>query len=126
MWARDCYATTFARTLLDVRIGDMTMGQECLIGKKDPLRKSRNVEVDVLSSEQEEIDVVLVRNGEEVQRASLSHETPGAVLSDADPLDKIAVRDAQFHTGPFVVYYVRLETGSGETQWSSPIWLDLE
>ena len=71
------------------------------------------------------LDVVLVRNGEEVQRKPWEPAQPVVTFGDQEPLDDIAVRDAIFHPDPFVVYYVRLEDMLNQTQWSSPIWLDL-
>ena len=50
----------------------------------------------------------------------------GLIMQDHSPLDEIAIREALFHPKPFVVYYVRVENQFNQTQWSSPIWLDLE
>jgi hypothetical protein len=40
-------------------------------------------------------------------------------------LERVAIRGAPFHPEPFAVYYVRIEGAAGETQWSSPVWIDL-
>lgn len=124
--ARSCYATTQARVLLDVQIGDVSMGQEGSVEKSDLLHQRREVRVKALTTEPARIDVVLVRNGEEVQREQWDPDAPEFVFEDTAPLDDIAIRDARFHPEPFVVYYVRLENQFNQTQWSSPIWLDLE
>ncbi|MFQ5810014.1 MAG: DUF3604 domain-containing protein [Armatimonadota bacterium] len=121
---RSCYATTQARVLLDVQMGDLSMGQEGAVSSSDPLRSRREIRVKALTTEPGRADVVLVRNGEEIQREQWDSETPELVFEDAAPLDDIALRDAQFHPEPFVVYYVRLENQFNQTQWSSPIWLD--
>ena len=123
--SRSCYGTTFARTLLDFSIGDLAMGQEARIGPDDPLRRRREIRVRALASGPEPVTAVLVRNGEEMARARPKPGQPCLVFEDTDALDAIAVRDARFHAEPFAVYYVRLETRSHQTQWSSPIWLDL-
>jgi len=123
---RSCYATTQARVLLDVRIGDLSMGQDAPVGRADPLRRRREVRVNALTTEPGRMDVVLVRNGEEIDRRQWSADAPEIVFEDEGSLDDIALRDAQFHPEPFVAYYVRLESQFNQTQWSSPIWLDPE
>jgi hypothetical protein len=129
--SRNCYATTFARTLLDMTVDDIPMGQEAHVPAADSLRRRRTIRVKLMSTEQERTDVVLMRNGEEIARREWNREAPEIVFEDADKLEDIAIRDAQFHPAPFVAYYVRAETRSrledraGQTQWSSPIWLDL-
>ena len=50
----------------------------------------------------------------------------GFASHDDTPLDRVVLRDAPFHPKPFVVYHVRAESQLNQTQWSSPIWLDLE
>ena len=122
---RNCYATTMSRTLLDVRIEELSMGQERHVGRSDPLRTCRGVRVNVLTTEKGAMDVVLVRNGSDIMRQPWHAEHPEVVFEDVEPLDRVAVRDAQFHPDPFVVYYVRVENQFSQTQWSSPIWLDL-
>jgi len=126
MRARNCYGTTFERTLLDVKIGEAAMGQEAPVGSSDPLRKSREVRVNVLPAGRNGTDVVLLRNAEEIGRVAWDADQPEVVFEDDEPLDEVALRDSSFHCGPFVVYYVRVENQFSETQWSSPIWLDLE
>ena len=122
--SRRCYATTFGRNLLDVKIGDVEMGQAVSVGKGDPLRRKRDIRVKVLTCESPRLDIVLLRNAEEIGRKRWALEDPEVLFEDNDPLDDIAIRDAAFHPEPFVAYYVRLENRLG-TQWSSPIWLDL-
>jgi hypothetical protein len=123
--SRSCYATTQARVLLDVTIGDLAMGEEASVGKSDSLRGRREVRVEVLTTEPRGTQVVLVRNGEEIRREPLDTDAPEMVFEDETGLDEIAIRDAQFHPEPFVGYYVRVENQFNQTQWSSPIWLDL-
>lgn len=125
MRQRRCYATTFERTLLDVRIGDLSMGQEGAIGRSDPLRKGREAQVDVLPAGRGWLDIVLLRNSEEIARERWTPDTPEIVFRDEAPLEGVALTDAPFHPDPFVVYYVRVENQFSETQWSSPIWLDV-
>ena len=122
--SRRCYATTFARNLLDCKIGDVEMGQEVSVAKADPLRKKRTIRVKALTSDRPRLNVVLLRNAEEIESKSWTLEAPQVVFEDNDPLDEVAIRSAPFHPEPFVAYYVRLEDRLG-TQWSSPIWLDL-
>ena len=118
---------TFERSLLDVRIGDLTMGRAAVIDRGDPLRRSREIRVAFLASRRRgpHHQIVLLRNGEEIQRMPWDPERPHAAFRDDDPLDQIAIRDATWRPDPFVVYYARVEDKFDETQWSSPIWLDL-
>ena len=125
MRERNCYATTSARVLLDMRIGDLSMGQEGRVGRGDPLRSRRQVRVSALKSRPGIMQVVLVRNSEEIDRATWQPEKPEVVFEDEAPLDDVALRETRFHPEPFVVYYVRLSDPYHQTQWSSPIWLDL-
>ena len=123
--SRNCYATTFARTLLDVTIGELSMGQEAPVGKSDPLLKKRKVVVKVFARDPRGLRAVLVRNGEEMAAEPLGKDNYEVVFEDPEALDEIAIRGAQFHPEPFAVYYVRVESQFDQTQWSSPIWLDL-
>jgi len=123
--ARNCYGTTLARTLLDFRMGEAQMGQEVRVSRNDPLRKKRIISVDVLTTDPAPTDVVLVRNGRDFAGQTWNLESRTVMFEDTEDLDKIAIRDARFHPEPFAVYYVRVEGIFNQTQWSSPIWLDL-
>jgi len=101
------------------------MGEEGAVGRADSLRNSRAVRVNVLPQGSSAPEVVLVRNSQEVRRVRWDPGQPEVVFQDEASLEEIAVTDARFHPDPFVVYYVRVENQFGETQWSSPIWLDL-
>ncbi len=129
MRARKTYATTLTRTPIDMRIGDGRMGDEMRVGTHDPLRRARRIEVDlsVVYGQQRGAAAVLVRNGEPIARRETPADAGKAtiVFEDSDPLERVAVRDAQHHPAPFVAYYVRVQTGGGFTQWTSPVWLDL-
>ncbi len=125
MWAGNCYATTFDRALLDLSIGDVGMGQSTAVGATDPLRRCRMIEGDFYSTHHSRAQVTLLRNGEPIDRASWSADEPTVRFEDHADLDEVALRDAPHHPAPFVAYRVRVEGGAGQTQWSSPIWLDL-
>ncbi len=129
--SRNTYGTTLARTLLDVKIGDLAMGQEGTVSKTDPLFKSRAVEVTFTAADVTgAVKVSLVRNGVEIDSKQLgSGKTTGTVqrlsFEDGDAVDSIAIRDARHHPDPFVAYYVKVQSSNLQTQWSSPIWLDM-
>jgi hypothetical protein len=101
------------------------MGQETRVGAGDPLRRSREVHVRALSAAARWLDIVLLRNCEEIARARWTPDRSEVVFRDDHPLEALAVRDAPFHPEPIVVYYVRVDSQLDQTQWSSPIWLDL-
>jgi hypothetical protein len=129
--SRNTYGTTMARTLLDVKVGDLAMGQEGTVSGGDPLFPSRTVEVTFTAAEVTgAVTVTLVRNGVEIDSRRIgSGKAMGSVqrisFQDGESLESIAMRDARHHPEPFVVYYVRLQSLNLQTQWSSPIWLDL-
>ena len=127
---RRTYATTLERSLVDVRIGDATMGQELGVGAGDPLRRRRAVDVRLSTECSVAATVTLVRNGEDIVSAPVPRGKDDAVVSmelvDDTPLADVAVREVVHHPEPFVVYYLRIEDARSQTQWTSPIWLDLE
>lgn len=122
---RNCYGTTMARSLLDLSIGDVAMGREAPIGRDDPLRRKREIRVRYFATQARGTHVVLVRNGHEIASKPWAPAHPEVVFQDEDAADAVAVRESRFHPDPFVVYYVRVQNHKGQTQWSSPIWLDL-
>jgi hypothetical protein len=125
---RATFATTFDRTLVDIRIGDVSMGQSAEVATADPLRRKRDIAVRMSADSARGNTVTLMRNGSPLETRSVSPDAGPlvtVVFTDEAPLDKIAVRDAPFHPDPFVAYYARVENRLDETQWTSPVWLDL-
>lgn len=134
LWAgifqRTCYATTWRRTLLDVSVGSVPMGQAVEVDAGDPLRKRRTIRATFDFSVAGDAWVTVMRNGATWKQQLFDWNDPRALVQtvafeDDEPLDAIAIRDAHFHPDPFVVYYVRVEDAEGQTVWSSPIWLDI-
>jgi len=129
MKRRDTYATTLARSLVDVRLGDASMGQEAKAD--DALRWRRGVRVRFTLQGARRARVTLMRNGEPFgdmgfgPDANLSTGVVEAVFEDLSRLEQVAIWDAQFHP-PFVVYYVRIVDDRGAHQWTSPIWIDVD
>lgn len=130
-FARRTYATTFARTPVDFRLGELRAGEEAPVGPRDALRARRVLRVHFTPDLPQPTAVALMRNGEELARQLVPFRRPAHGIEqvefvDAEPLDAVAVRGARFHPAAFAVYYVRLESGAcNQTQWTSPIWLDL-
>jgi len=127
MRRRDTYATTLAMSLVDLRIGDASMGQE--ICADDSLRRKRRVQVRFTLHSGAAATVTLVRNGNDLAQqsfrsASLATGVTESVFEDSEPLDRVVIRDARFAAHPFTVYYVRIEDDRGFHQWTSPIWID--
>ncbi|MBD3240511.1 MAG: DUF3604 domain-containing protein [Chitinivibrionales bacterium] len=132
MRARHTYATTLTRTLVDMRLGDATMGDAVRVSARDRLRAMRRIELDltVVRGREGRATVDLMRNGERIATRDITADTsaPGkttVVFEDSEPLDQVAIRGAQHHPQPFAAYYARVQTGDMFTQWTSPIWLDL-
>lgn len=127
MMRRDVYATTHSRSLVDMRIGDASMGQEMPADKS--LRAKRSIVVRFTPENSPGAKVTLMRNGEQLDVKSLkgpnlAAEVNEVVFEDSEEPAKIAIRDAKFHPEPFVVYYARIEDTNGAHQWTSPIWID--
>lgn len=111
-----------------MRIGDAEMGQEIMADST--LTKNREIRVRTTLQGDAPARVVLMRNGEPFAEQAISKEDATSkrneiVFQDRDSLDAITNRGSQFHSDPFVVYYARIESGTGEQQWTSPIWIDL-
>ncbi len=128
--ARNCYATTCERTMLDFSCEGVGMGQAVTVDPGDALTRERRLTVALNLGRQRPVDVVLMRGDRELDRRSLTMDRdPTAIdrvtFHDTDALTDVAIRGARHHPDPFVVYYVRLESRAGHTQWSSPIWFDL-
>jgi hypothetical protein len=129
MKRRSTYATTLARSLVDVQIGDASMGEE--IKADAVLSRKREIRVRLTLHGSPGAKISLMRNGELLESKSLGKEFPVSsavnevVFEDAERLEDIAVKDAKFHPDPFAVYYVRIEDGRSFHQWTSPIWVDV-
>ena len=128
MRIRSAYATTHARSLVDMRLGDASMGEA--IPADPALKARREIRVRLTAHDVSSARVCLMRNGEplatkSVRGDAVSNGIAEAAFEDAQPLDAIAVRDARYHPNPFAVYYARVEDANGNHQWTSPIWIDL-
>lgn len=128
MQRRATYATTHARSLLEMRVGDAGMGAECPADSSH--RKRRTIEVRLSLAGSSTARVTLMRNGEPLAAESVRCTAAATIVNtvvfhDDEPLDSVALRDAPFHPLPFVVYYARVQDSNGEHQWTSPIWIDL-
>lgn len=123
---RQTYATTQARSLVDLSIGDASMGMSIPADRQLSARRSVRLRLTLENSQSAR--VTLMRNGEPLESQSLRGpqlltSVNEAVFEDAAPLEGVAVRGAKYHPAPFVVYYVRIEDGNGAHQWTSPIWI---
>ena len=130
MRSRSTYATTNARSLVDMNIGDASMGETLDVSPRDSLRTKRTIRVRLTLEQAFMAKVTLMRNGVPVDKHvvrgdDVSSAVNELVFEDSDDLEKIAVRDAAFHPEPFAVYYVRVEDNQKFHQWTSPVWLDL-
>ncbi|NLF40678.1 hypothetical protein GX586_14635 [bacterium] len=128
MRQRNTYATTHARSLVDLRIGDAGMGGE--IAADASLRRRRTIRVQCTIADANTCRVVLMRNGEELAVQSLRGPQVASainevVFDDDVPLERVALKDAPFHPAPFAVYHARIEDQNGGAAWTSPVWIDL-
>ncbi len=128
MRRRDVYATTHSRSLVDMRIGDASMGEE--IDADASLKRRREINLRLTLHDTGVGRVTLMRNGEPldarvIKGPEVTESVNEVVFEDTDDPETVAVRDSLYHDAPFVVYYARVEDGNGAHQWTSPIWIDL-
>jgi len=114
--ARNCYAACGERILMDVRCGELSMGQ---VGE---LPAGGEVTIRAEFAAESNIDCVeVIRNGKVVHRESPddwkgNFEWTDRVVSEATPIK-------DFTSGvPSVYYYVRVSAQADARAWSSPCW----
>jgi hypothetical protein len=129
MRKRHTYATTYARSLVDLTIGDAAMGDA--IPADNSLRSRRDVRVRFTLQGSSAARVTLMRNGmpfatQSVRGADVTTSVNDITFQDPEDLGGIALRGTRYPAPPSVVYYARIEDGNGAHQWTSPIWIDLD
>jgi hypothetical protein len=123
---RDTLGVTFSRWPIEVKIGQASMGQEVPVSSKDAMRNRREITVRFSRPQGQPARVALMRNGQTLSQKISPHAPIETVeFVDEAALDEICIRDAMYHPEGFAVYYVRIETATAGTAWTSPIWLDL-
>lgn len=103
------------------------MGEQAHIDRSDPMRKQRQIHVRLSVTNPTQLSVILLRNGQEIahQETEIVETITDVIFEDNDIIDEIAIREAPFHPEPFVAYYARIEDPTNQTQWTSPIWIDI-
>ena len=115
--SRRCYATTGARMLLFVSLGDRLMGEEIagFSGARTfTIRAAGTHIIDRLE---------VIRNGTVVYTEIPKTDAVETAYTDDEPLETL-YRQAEFpNLDPFCYYYVRVTQRDLNQSWSSPIWL---
>ncbi len=127
MQRRETFATTHARSLLDLTLEDAGMGSVLPLDRQT--RRERNLRLRYTLDGASGARVTLMRNGEpfrsvDVRGPELMQRINEVAFEDTEDFDRIALRDRRYHADPFVVYYARIEDVNGDHQWSSPIWIE--
>jgi hypothetical protein len=124
---RSTYGTTFDRSLIDLRLGELGMGESRALEPDAPDCRRRWIKARISLHGAPGARVTLVRNGEDIATEKIRYGETLSEISfpDHQPLAEVAVRGARHHPKPFVAYYLRVQTSRHETQWTSPLWLDL-
>jgi len=117
LWNRCCYATTGTRIILDFHVNNAHMGQE-LTEASD--RQTRTVKVQTTGTDKI-AELVVVRNGEEMNRTNPDTAETALEWTDIDDFDAVAL--SGFDGRPFIYYYLRVTQTDGEIAWSSPVWV---
>ena len=114
---RRCYATTGAKMLLFVTMGDRVMGEEApgWTGERRILIRAAGTRP---------IDrVEVIRNGETVYEERPEAYTVETEYCDADPVAPLFRQPAFPELASFCYYYIRITQRDGNQAWSSPIWV---
>jgi len=122
LWNRQCYGTTGARMLLDVRVDGRPMGSELRLSEHPDLAARRTLAVRVHGTDRLRA-VEIVRNNREVE----TREADGADLvfewTDTAALSEVNLPAAPHCPTPFTFYYVRVTQADGQMAWASPVWI---
>lgn len=117
--ARNCYATSAERILVECSIAGAGMGQET--AWPDP-RVPRPVTASI-AVESTITRVDIVRNGEDVYSQAGDGWEMQLGWTDDEPLADLAFPPAGAFSRPFVYYHLRVTCQSGAQAWTSPVWL---
>jgi hypothetical protein len=116
---RRTYATTGARTLLDVDVNGLSMGRERTATDAD--REARTIEVRVAGTREiEGIDVV--RNGEVVATREPAGERAAVTWTDDSTLGEHLCSRDHPDDRDSAYYYVRVRQADRHVAWASPVW----
>lgn len=127
MQSRHTYATTHARSLVEIQVGDSRMGHAIPVDKH--LAGRRDIRVRVTPHGSSSVRVTLMRNGEPldsrpVRGPDVMTSVNEVSFQDTDDFESVMQRDTRYPSAPFVVYYARVEDSNGAHQWTSPIWVE--
>jgi hypothetical protein len=117
--ARNCYATSAERILIECSIAGTAMGQER--PWPDPAAP-RSVTATV-AAESSVTSVDVIRNGEGIYSQAGHGWQTELEWTDEAPLADLAFPPAGAFDRPFVYYYIRVTCESGAQAWTSPVWL---
>ncbi|MGI5818608.1 MAG: DUF3604 domain-containing protein [Armatimonadota bacterium] len=121
--ARDCYAASDERIIIEERIAGGRMGRVV-----DWSGATGAVEVAAEIATRTPIERVdVVRNGVDVHTVEAAAEAWRATVEFADDADlaSVAFDPGGWFDRPFVYYYLRVTCRSGAQAWTSPTWLTL-
>ncbi len=129
MRSRNTYATTHARSLVDIQVDDISMGRAAVADRS--LKRRRQIHVYFTLHDARSAKITLMRNGEPFEEqtlkgADVSERLNEVVFEDNEPLDSAVLKGTRFHPEAFAVYYARVEDSNGAHQWTSPVWVDME
>lgn len=123
LWNRRVIATSGPRILLHYTLQGQPMGSELNVQRLPDLQRERRIAVTFHG-------MAPLRQLEILRNNQAVHTVPGGGLdaeiewTDTEPLNGLTLREAPWHPGPFVFYYVRAIQEDNEIAWASPIWID--
>lgn len=121
--ARDCYATSDERIIIEESMAGGRMGR--VVDWRDACGPVEIAAEIATRTNLQRVDVV--RNGEDVHSVAPGDQDWRASMQFADESDlsEVAFEPSGWFDRPFICYYLRVTCASGAQAWSSPIWLTL-
>ena len=126
--SRRCYATTYDMGVVEFWCNGLFMGEEIQVSSisKDHHKRELTIVYKDVDEGKRPFTITIIRNGKEIS----SDQRPGPDFTyrfiDETPLEKVLIQNSEFNPASFVCYYARIQKSSGETYWTSPIWIEYE
>ena len=122
--ARNCFAASYERILMDMTVNDLPMGS---VAPAAGAERARTIRATILGTNPGH-DVEIVRNGEVIHSLRIPQETQylhHVEFEDTIPLGETFITPPESSgRPPFTYYYVRTrQPADGCMAWSTPIWL---
>jgi hypothetical protein len=118
--ARRSYATTGARMIIDLQVGQLLLGEETTVKQGSDVERSRTIHAEVIGQDLIET-VQLIRNNRVIFEERPAQLVWQGSFTDTDSL--LSVAEHRPLTGERTVfYYLRVEQADEHIGWTSPVF----